>query len=199
MFASQRGSGLRVRSLILSFLLSAFAAPVLAQPGTVRLDKYVPKETAKAHIFYALKDIPAGTVLSETDIEDREVNKLNAPGDAVNSKQQLVGKKLVKKILMAQIFSVRDVGLPITKAMEQRMIVRDYSKSTERKGRVVFAKNPIAEGVVAKEQYFGTAEIPSDLIPQDALTSASLVAGRKLRYPVIKFQIIGSHDISNEN
>ncbi len=64
------------------------------------------------------------------------------------------------------------------------------------KGTIVYAVKNIPEGTVFKVDQLAEREIEQSKIPVDAITSASIVVGRKAKYDVASGQIVSQHDIA---
>ena len=64
------------------------------------------------------------------------------------------------------------------------------------KGKVVYAIKDIPEGSTIPVESLEEKEIEQAKIPQDALTSASLAAGRVAKYGIQTGQIVSQHDLA---
>ncbi len=90
-------------------------------------------------------------------------------------------------------------GLSVDKIREQETTYQAKQAELEAKmnakGRIVYATKDIPEGSVVRADALEEREIEQSKIPQDAMTSASLVVGRKVKYEIGAGQIIGQHDL----
>lgn len=77
------------------------------------------------------------------------------------------------------------------KAKEQDLIAKMSAK-----GKVVYAVKDIPEGSTIPVESLEEKEIEQAKIPQDALTSASLAAGRVAKYGIQTGQIVSQHDLA---
>lgn len=66
----------------------------------------------------------------------------------------------------------------------------------EAKGKVVYATKDIPEGQTIPTEALEEREIEQTKIPQDAITSASLAAGRVAKYGISTGQIVSQHDLA---
>jgi len=64
------------------------------------------------------------------------------------------------------------------------------------KGKVVYTVKDIPEGQTIPTEALEEREIEQSKIPQDALTSASLAAGRVAKYGISSGQIVSQHDLA---
>jgi flagella basal body P-ring formation protein FlgA len=64
------------------------------------------------------------------------------------------------------------------------------------KGKVVYATQDIPKGVVIETEALEEHEVEERRIPNDAMTSIELCAGRKARYPIGAGQIVGQADLA---
>ncbi len=72
----------------------------------------------------------------------------------------------------------------------------DLEAKMSAKGKVVYAIKDIPEGQTIPSDALEEKEIESSKIPQDALTSASLAAGRVAKYGISQGQIVSQHDLA---
>ncbi|MDP3510667.1 MAG: Flp pilus assembly protein CpaB [Candidatus Melainabacteria bacterium] len=77
------------------------------------------------------------------------------------------------------------------KAKESDLIAKMSAK-----GKVVYAIKDISEGSTIPVEALEEKEIEQAKIPQDALTSASLAAGRVAKYGIQQGQIVSQHDLA---
>jgi Flp pilus assembly protein CpaB len=77
------------------------------------------------------------------------------------------------------------------KAKEQDLVAKMSAK-----GKVVYAIKDIPEGSTIPVDSLEEKEIEQAKIPQDALTSASLAAGRVAKYGIQTGQIVSQHDLA---
>lgn len=77
------------------------------------------------------------------------------------------------------------------KAKESDLIAKMSAK-----GKVVYAIKDISEGSTIPVEALEEKEIEQAKIPQDALTSASLAAGRVAKYGIQTGQIVSQHDLA---
>jgi pilus assembly protein CpaB len=64
------------------------------------------------------------------------------------------------------------------------------------KGKVVYAIKDIPEGATIPTEALEERELEQSKIPQDAITSASLAAGRVAKYGISSGQIVSQHDLA---
>jgi Flp pilus assembly protein CpaB len=73
---------------------------------------------------------------------------------------------------------------------------KDLEAKMSAKGKVVYAIKDIPEGQTIPSDALEEKEIEQSKIPQDALTSASLAAGRVAKYGISQGQIVSQHDLA---
>lgn len=74
--------------------------------------------------------------------------------------------------------------------------VEEMKRKAEAKGKVVYAVKDIPEGQTIPTEALEERELEQAKIPQDALTSASLAAGRVAKYGIAANQIVSQHDLA---
>ncbi len=192
--------------LAMTFIGAAFiCAPSFAQgkkPAAKKQTQQAPVATphpASVQIVYAVKDLPAGKMLTPQDVQGQVVEWAKAPGDAASSMFSVIGKKIVKPIGQAQIISVLDIGQPMTKEMKEKCLIRDYSSYQEPKSQIVYARVAIPAGKKFSAANLAMGPIPQRLVPQDSISHPGLVDRRTCKFGVMKFQIVTQHDIEHGN
>ena len=98
----------------------------------------------------------------------------------------------VATLLVVVIFS----GGISTKEMELEAKRRDLEARMAAKGKVVYAIVDIPEGTLIRNNTLEEKELEFSRIPQDALTSSSLAAGRLAKYGISQGQIVSRHDLA---
>jgi len=73
---------------------------------------------------------------------------------------------------------------------------KDLEAKMSAKGKVVYAIKDIPEGQTIPSDALEEKEIEQSKIPQDALTSSSLAAGRVAKYGISQGQIVSQHDLA---
>jgi pilus assembly protein CpaB len=93
------------------------------------------------------------------------------------------------------------VTFAVTERMKQNE--KDYNDKTEKitkqlteKGKVVYVIKDIAEGQTIPSEALEERQIEIAKVPVDAITSASLAAGRVAKYGVSTGQLISQHDLA---
>jgi pilus assembly protein CpaB len=74
--------------------------------------------------------------------------------------------------------------------------VEEMKRKAEAKGKVVYAIKDIPEGQTIPTEGLEERELEQAKIPQDAITSASLAAGRIAKYGIASGQIVSQHDLA---
>ena len=80
--------------------------------------------------------------------------------------------------------------------MELEAKRRDLEARMAAKGKVVYAIVDIPEGTLIRNNTLEEKELEFSRIPQDALTSSSLAAGRLAKYGISQGQIVSRHDLA---
>jgi pilus assembly protein CpaB len=100
----------------------------------------------------------------------------------------IVGLAVVVTIMVNSKLSEQDTQFKQKQAdLEQRM---------NAKGKVVYTIKDIPEGQTIPTEALEEREIEQSKIPQDAITSASLAAGRVAKYGISSGQIVSQHDLA---
>ncbi len=73
---------------------------------------------------------------------------------------------------------------------------KDLEAKLQAKGKVVYAVKDISEGQTIPSDALEEKEVEQSKIPMDALTSASLAAGRVAKYGIAQGQIVSQHDLA---
>ncbi|HEY9785977.1 MAG TPA: Flp pilus assembly protein CpaB [Candidatus Obscuribacterales bacterium] len=74
--------------------------------------------------------------------------------------------------------------------------VEEMKRRAEAKGKVVYAVKDIPEGQTIPTEALEERELEQTKIPQDAITSATLAAGRVAKYGIASGQIVSQHDLA---
>lgn len=80
-------------------------------------------------------------------------------------------------------------------AFEASMRKRDLGGGLQSRGKVVYALRDVSPGWVIRPDDLEEKEVEQSKIPMDALTSASLGAGRVSKYGISQGQIVSQHDV----
>jgi hypothetical protein len=193
--------------LTLSAILLSSQQPVLAQVDPraaaanqelLNMLKMTPEQlsaqdAAMRKIYYCVKPIAKGQAIRLDQIEERAM--LGAPIDCLLSTTQIVGKQPMFDIKIGRIISQRDFNIALTPSQNAALLARNYSGSKLPMGRIVFNRVPLTKGTVISVDQLGEAPMPFGTIPQDSITSPSLVAGRKAKFDKAKLQILMHHEI----
>lgn len=153
---------------------------------------------ARGHITYTISKIKQGNIILDREVAEREIEASKVPGDAANH-ADIVGKKATQDLEVGQVISCRAIGMPLTKEMSEKVILADYSSSKARKSTVVIATREIRQGEAFLEADLAAEQIPTDLVPMDALLDAKAAAGHKCKFGVHRRQIVTYHDIAAAN
>ncbi len=151
------------------------------------------QEPSRAKVYYCAKPIAKGQAIRADQVEEREV--FSAPCDCALSNMPIVGKKSMFDIRVGQIISQRDFNVALTPSQNAALLARNYSGSNLPMGAIIFNRVPLVRGSVITVEQLGEAPMPFGKIPQDAISSPSLVAGRRAKFDKAKLQILMQHEI----
>jgi flagella basal body P-ring formation protein FlgA len=144
------------------------------------------------YVTYAIRDIKKGEVVKKSDIESKKIVQTMIPGDNCDA-SEAEGKTAVEDIGRGQVVSVLDLGLPLSKQAIAKMEIEDYSTSPEIKYDLVCATKDLEKGHSLTASDVTTAQVPSYMIPQDALEKPEQAVGKKCKFAVAKGQIVMQH------
>lgn len=82
------------------------------------------------------------------------------------------------------------------KELEFEAKKRDLEVKMAAKGKIVYAIKDVPEDCVIPANALKETEIEMNKIPQDALTSSSLVVGRIAKYGISQGQILSQYDLA---
>jgi pilus assembly protein CpaB len=103
---------------------------------------------------------------------------------------------LVLIIGLAVLITMMVTGNQAQREAELKQKESDLVAKMNAKGKVVYAIKDIPEGSTIPVEALEEKEIEQAKIPQDALTSASLAAGRVAKYGIQTGQIVSQHDLA---
>ena len=99
-------------------------------------------------------------------------------------------------IVLAVMVTMMVTGRMSQQEAELELKKRDLEAKMSAKGKVVYAIKDIPEGQTIPSDALEEKEIEQSKIPQDALTSSSLAAGRVAKYGISQGQIVSQHDLA---
>ena len=146
-------------------------------------------------VAFTTRKIAKGHVFTAADLEERNINIDQVPGDACVSARKLVGRQSITAMNMYEVISVQDLGLRLTESQIAGMTARDWSKFKEKMGTVCYAKVEIKPGEKFKAEMLVDHKMPIRIVPCDAVTHSSLVIGRVCKFGCAKRHIIMQHDV----
>lgn len=157
------------------------------------LEQLQAQDASRTKVYYCAQPIAKGQPIRADQIEEREVSA--APCDCAPANMSIVGKKSMFDIRVGQIISQRDFNVALIPGQNAALLARNYSGSKLPMGTIVFNRVPLVRGAVITVDQLGQAPMPLGTIPQDSITSPSLVAGRRAKFDKAKLQILMQHEI----
>jgi len=189
----------------LCLILLGSEKPAVAQPDLraanqellnmrkMTLEQLQAQDASRTKVYYCAQPIAKGQPIRADQIEEREVSA--APCDCAPANMSIVGKKSMFDIRVGQIISQRDFNVALIPGQNAALLARNYSGSKLPMGTIVFNRVPLVRGAVITVDQLGQAPMPLGTIPQDSITSPSLVAGRRAKFDKAKLQILMQHEI----
>ncbi|CAN5179296.1 hypothetical protein BH10CYA1_BH10CYA1_60960 [soil metagenome] len=146
-------------------------------------------------VAFTTRKIAKGHAFNVADVEERKINIDQVPADAVISCRKLVGRKSFTALNGAEVVSIQDLGFEVTESQIAGMTARDWGKFHEKMGSVCYANVAIKPGEKLKANQLVDHKMPLRIVPCDAVTHSSLVAGRICKFGCAKRHIIMQHDV----
>ncbi|MBI2809312.1 MAG: SAF domain-containing protein [Candidatus Melainabacteria bacterium] len=146
-------------------------------------------------VAFTTRKIAKGHVFTAADVEERKINIDQVPSDAVISCRKLVGRKSLTSMNAREVVSIQDLGFGVTESQIAGMTARDWGKFREKMGSVCYTKVAIKPGEKLKTDQIVDHKMPLRIVPCDAVTHSSLVAGRTCKFGCAKRHIIMQHDL----
>ena len=105
------------------------------------------------------------------------------------------------------LIAIMGIAITVTLAVTNHMAANDKDtkdrtealiKQMDQRGKVVVAIKDVPEGELIASANLEEQQLPLGKIPEDAITSASLVAGRVSKYGITAGQIVSQRDLASQ-